>query len=171
MSSHKGHGHSPGDGHVHHHGDHKHAHRPHHDFRNQNRTKLWIVLLLTLSFMGAEVVAGLVTGSLALLADAGHMFSDAAGLGLALIAVWFSGRPPSLSRSYGYYRTEILASMANASMLLAISLWVLYSAGMRLFEPTRSRCGADDLGRSCWASDQRSSVRKFCTAQQITLST
>lgn len=135
MSSHKGHNHSPGDGHAHHHADHKHAHRPHHDFRNQNRTKLWIVLLLTLSFMGAEVVAGLVTGSLALLADAGHMFSDAAGLGLALIAVWFSGRPPSLSRSYGYYRTEILASMANASMLLVLSLWVLYSAGMRLFEP------------------------------------
>jgi cobalt-zinc-cadmium efflux system protein len=136
MSSHKGHGHSPGDGHGHKHGDHKHAHRPHHDFRNQNRTKLWIVLLLTLSFMGAEVVAGLYTGSLALLADAGHMFSDAAGIGLALIAVWFSGKPPSLSRSYGYYRTEILASMANASMLLVISLWVLYSAGVRLFDPT-----------------------------------
>lgn len=141
MSSHKGHGHSPGDGHGHKHaghphGDHPHAHRPHHDFRNQNRTKLWIVLLLTLSFMGAEVVAGLFTGSLALLADAGHMFSDAAGLGLALIAVWFSGKPPSLSRSYGYYRTEILASMANAAMLLVISLGVLYSAGMRLLQPT-----------------------------------
>lgn len=133
MSSHKGHGHAHGD---HSHGDHPHAHRPHHDFRNQNRTKLWIVLLLTLSFMGAEVVAGLFTGSLALLADAGHMFSDAAGLGLALIAVWFSGKPPSLSRSYGYYRTEILASMANAAMLLVISLGVLYSAGMRLLQPT-----------------------------------
>lgn len=146
MSSHKGHNHSPGDGHGyrhagHAHADHPHAHRPHHDFRNQNRNKLWIVLLLTLSFMGAEVVAGLLTGSLALLADAGHMFSDAAGIGLALIAVWFSGKPPSLSRSYGYYRTEILASMANASMLMVISLWVLYSAGMRFLQPTEVVAG------------------------------
>jgi len=158
MSSHFGLGHAHGDGTQHRHdghahdkrphsehphdkrphADHPHDHHPHghHDFRNQNRNKLWIVLLLTLSYMGAEVVAGLFTGSLALLADAGHMFSDAAGIGLALIAVWFSGRPPSLSRSYGYYRTEILASMANAAMLLAISLWVLYSAAHRLWEPT-----------------------------------
>ena len=143
MSSHKGHGHAPGDGHDHPPADHPHAHHPHahHDFRNQNRNKLWLVLLLTLSFMGAEVAAGLFTGSLALLADAGHMFSDAAGLGLALIAVWFSGRPPSLARSFGYYRTEILASMANAAMLIAISLWVLYSAAVRLWQPTEVLTG------------------------------
>lgn len=114
---------------------HDHAHSPHHDFRNQNRKKLWAVLTMTVLFMAVEVVAGLFTGSLALLADAGHMFSDAAGLALALIAVWYSARPPSKARSYGYYRTEILASLVNAMMLIGISLFVLYSAATRLLAP------------------------------------
>lgn len=125
-----GHGHSHDGGHAH-----PHEHRPHHDFRSQSRSKLWAVLLLTLSFMGVEVVSGLYTGSLALLADAGHMFSDAAGLGLALIAVWFSSRPATQAKSYGYYRTEILVSMANAMMLIGISLFVLYNAFARLLHP------------------------------------
>ncbi len=127
-----GHGPTPGnvDPHVH-----THEHRPHHDFRSQSRSKLWAVLALTLGFMGVEVGAGLYTGSLALLADAGHMFSDAAGLGLALIAVWFSSRPATQAKSYGYYRTEILVSMANAIMLVGISLFVLYTAFGRLMHP------------------------------------
>jgi cobalt-zinc-cadmium efflux system protein len=128
---HKG-GHAPTQTHSH---SHTHDHRPHHDFRNQSRSKLWTVLAMTLIFMGVEVVSGFYTGSLALLADAGHMFSDAAGLGLALIAVWFSSRPATLAKSYGYYRTEILVSMANALMLIGISIFVLYNAFARLMHP------------------------------------
>jgi cobalt-zinc-cadmium efflux system protein len=130
--------HDSGHGHDHHADsghDHPHEHRPHHDFRHQSRSKLWAVLLLTLSFMGVEIVSGLYSGSLALLADAGHMFSDAAGLGLALIAVWFSSRPATQAKSYGYYRTEILVSMANAMMLIGISIFVLYNAFARLMHP------------------------------------
>jgi len=114
---------------------HGHAHAPHHDYRHQNRSSLWAVLVLTLIFMAVEVATGFYTGSLALLADAGHMFSDAAGLGLALLAIWFARRPASLTKSYGYYRTEILASMANAVMLIVISLFVSYNACLRLIHP------------------------------------
>ncbi len=120
---------------------HSHAHRPHHDYRHQNRSRLWAVLIMTLMFMGVEVVSGLYTGSLALLADAGHMLSDAAGLGLALIAVWFSSRPATLAKSYGYYRTEILVSMANAVMLMCISIFVLYQALIRVMHPPQVLSG------------------------------
>ena len=124
--------------HSHHHGPGHgagHDHRPRHDFRKSDRNRLWLVLSLTLGFMAVEIVAGLYTGSLALLADAGHMFSDAAGLLLAIIAFWFSSRPATLSKSYGYYRTEILVSLFNALMLLGISAVVLFTAYNRFYEP------------------------------------
>ncbi|MBS1995605.1 MAG: cation transporter [Cyanobacteria bacterium SZAS LIN-2] len=121
--------------HVHKAPAHAHEHRPHHDFRNQNRSRLWTVLLMTLAFMAVEVVTGLYTGSLALLADAGHMLSDGAGLAMALIAVWFAAKPANQAKSYGYYRTEILVSLANAVMLIGISIFVLYNAFGRLMAP------------------------------------
>lgn len=85
--------------------------------------------------MSAEVVAGLYTGSLALLADAGHMLSDAAAIALALFAFWFASRPATHFKSYGYHRTEILATVVNALMLLCVSVFVVFTAFARLKHP------------------------------------
>jgi cobalt-zinc-cadmium efflux system protein len=96
---------------------------------------LWIVLGLTSSCLVVEVVAGLLTGSLALLADAGHMLTDVGGLGLALFATWISGKPATPRNTYGYYRAEILAALANAVALLGISGYILYEAYHRFRQP------------------------------------
>ena len=94
-----------------------------------------VVLALTASFTVAEVVGGLLTGSLALLADAGHMISDNLSLGLALFAVWLAGRPETPERSFGYKRAEILAALANGVTLVVISIWIFIEAYSRLREP------------------------------------
>jgi cobalt-zinc-cadmium efflux system protein len=94
-----------------------------------------IVLGLTSVYMVVEVVTGLMTGSLAMLADAGHMLSDVGALLLGLLAVWFSSRPATSGKTYGYYRSEILAGFFNALMLVAISIFILYEAYHRLFNP------------------------------------
>lgn len=99
------------------------------------RRRLTIVLALTGTYMLAEVAGGLLTGSLALLADAGHMATDVFGLGLALFAIWLGGRPASPERTYGYYRTEILASLLNAVLLFGISGYILYEAWRRFQAP------------------------------------
>ncbi len=83
----------------------------------------------------AEVVGGLLTGSLALLADAGHMLSDNLSLGLALFAAWLAGRPATPERSFGYQRAEILAALFNGVTLVAISIWIFIEAYSRLREP------------------------------------
>ena len=82
--------------------------------------------------MVAEVVGGLLTNSLALLADAGHMLSDVAALGLSLFAAWIAERPPTPKRTYGYYRAEILAALANGATLIAISVYIFVEAYHRL---------------------------------------
>jgi len=94
-----------------------------------------VVFVLTAAFMVVEAVGGLVTGSLALLADAGHMLSDAFSLGLALFAVWLAGRPATPNRSFGYKRAEILAAFANGATLVAISIWIFVESYRRLWEP------------------------------------
>jgi cobalt-zinc-cadmium efflux system protein len=119
-------------GHHHHGHDHGHAH-PHDDGGNARR--LVVVLVLTALYMVAEGIGGWLSHSLALIADAGHMLSDVAALGLSLFAVWISRRPPTPARSYGYHRTEILAALANAATLIAISIWVCVEAYRRLHEP------------------------------------
>ena len=91
--------------------------------------------ILAASYMVAEVVGGLITNSLALLADAGHMFSDTAALGLGLFAVWLAERPATSRRTYGYYRTEILAALANGAALVAVSLYIFAEAYHRLRQP------------------------------------
>jgi cobalt-zinc-cadmium efflux system protein len=83
--------------------------------------------------LGVEVIGALLTGSLALLADAGHMASDVAGVGLALGAIWLASRPPSDTRTYGWYRAEVLAATINAVVLLGLSAFILWSAWGRLF--------------------------------------
>ena len=100
-----------------------------------NKGRLKVVLALTTAYLAAEVVGGLVTGSLALLADAGHMLTDVAGLALALLAIRFGERPATPERTYGFYRVEILAALANAVILIGISLYILVEAYDRLRNP------------------------------------
>ena len=118
--------------------DAEHAHHgPSHavDAGRQNRRPLATVLVLTIVFAVAEVAGGLLTGSLALLADAGHMLSDSASLAIALFAFWLAGRPTTPERSFGYKRAEILAALANGVTLVAISIWIFVEAYRRLLEP------------------------------------
>jgi cobalt-zinc-cadmium efflux system protein len=96
-------------------------------------------LALVLVYMVAELVGGWLSNSLALLADAGHMFSDAAALSLSLFAAWIARRPPTAQHSYGYYRAEILAALANGALLGAISIFVIFEAWQRLWEPAEVR--------------------------------
>ena len=123
-----------GHGHDHSHGDHDHhGHGQTHG--SADKRALAIVLVLTGGFMVAEVIGGLLTGSLALLADAGHMLSDTASLGVALFAAWLAGRPATPSRSFGFRRAEILAALFNGVTLVAISIWIFIEAYRRLSEP------------------------------------
>ena len=117
--------------HSHSHGEGAHGEHE----RSADRRALAVVFVLTAAFMVVEVVGGLVTGSLALLADAGHMLSDAFSLGLALFAVWLAGRPATPNRSFGYKRAEILAAFANGATLVAISIWIFVESYRRLWEP------------------------------------
>ncbi len=101
----------------------------------KNKRRLAITLGLATAYMAAEVVGGLWTNSLALLADAGHMLSDVAALGLSLFALWIAERPPNARRTYGYYRMEILAALANGAALVAVAVLVLIEACGRLMRP------------------------------------
>lgn len=107
----------------------------------ENRTRLALTLGLVVLYMGAEVVGGILTNSLALLADAGHMLSDAAALGLALFALWFARRPAPISHTFGYYRAEILAALANGATLVAISIYIFWEALQRFREPPEVQGG------------------------------
>jgi cobalt-zinc-cadmium efflux system protein len=97
--------------------------------------KLKLVLILTASYLTAQIIGGIMTNSLALLADAGHMFTDAAGLGLSLLAVRFTIKPPTPQRTYGFYRMEILAALANSVLLILVSIYIIYEAFQRLLNP------------------------------------
>ncbi len=108
----------------------------HSDHRQQSRKRLALVLVLTCTVMVAELIGGLWSGSLVLLADAGHMFSDAAALGLALFAMWFASRPSPPHATYGYYRAEILAAVANAVLLGIVTFFIIREALDRLQDPT-----------------------------------
>lgn len=101
-----------------------------------NRRALAVVLALTAGFTVVEVIGGLLTGSLALLADAGHMLSDNLSLGLALFAAWLAQRPATPNKSFGYRRAEILAALANGLTLVVVSVWVFVEAYSRMREPT-----------------------------------
>jgi cobalt-zinc-cadmium efflux system protein len=101
----------------------------------QHRRAMWITFALTSIYLVMEVVGGYLTNSLALLADAAHMLTDVGGLGLALFASWLSQRPATPVKTYGYYRAEILAALANAVALLLISFYILYEAYQRFRAP------------------------------------
>jgi cobalt-zinc-cadmium efflux system protein len=124
-----GHRDSHAHGHSH---DHPHAHD---GVGRDGERRLFWVLLLTGGFMFAEVVGGVLSGSLALIADAGHMLSDTAALALAWVAFRVARRPWDMQRTYGYHRFEILAAFVNGLVLFAISGWILYEAVARLRAP------------------------------------
>ena len=111
-----------------------HAHHDHGGSGRSART-LAIVLALTLAYTVAEVVGGLLTDSLALLADAGHMLSDSSSLAIALLAAWLAQRPATPERSFGFRRAEILAALFNGVALVAISIWIFVEAFRRLSDP------------------------------------
>lgn len=126
---HHSHGHHDHSGHGHHdHGQHDHA-------AHASEKSLAIAALLTGGFMLAEVAGGLVSGSLALIADAGHMLTDFASLGLAWYGFRLARRPADWRRSYGYDRFSILVAFANGLALFAIAAWIVVEAIGRLMQP------------------------------------
>jgi cobalt-zinc-cadmium efflux system protein len=103
--------------------------------RLESRRALAAALALTASYTVVEVVGGVLTGSLALLADAVHMLSDNVALVLALVAVWLATRPETSARTFGYKRAEVLAALANGVLLVALAIWIFVEAVMRLRDP------------------------------------
>ena len=101
----------------------------------RSRGRLAVVFGLIAAYMIAEIAGGLVANSLALLADAGHMFSDVAAIGLSLLAIQAAQRPPTHSHTYGYRRAEILAALANGVTLVAIALYTVFEAWRRFGAP------------------------------------
>ena len=107
----------------------------HHAGASRSRRALVGALALSSTVLVVELVGSLWTGSLALAADAGHMFADVGGLGLALFASWIAARPPTPAKTYGYQRAEILAALLNSLVMMALAAVILYEAYHRLSEP------------------------------------
>jgi len=103
--------------------------------------RLWAVLVLTGTFMVLEAVGGWASGSLALLADAGHMLTDVGALGLTLLTAWIAQRPADETKTYGYLRWEILAALVNGAALFGIAGWVVLEAIRRIHHPQPIRTG------------------------------
>lgn len=106
-----------------------------HSAAGASRNRLLIVFGLVVGYLVVEVAGSLLTNSLALLADAGHMLTDAVGVGLALLAIHFAARPATAAKSFGFYRLEILAAVANAVLLFGVAAYILYEAYQRFAEP------------------------------------
>lgn len=127
--------------HDHHHEHAGHAPHAHSHAAHASEGKLFWALLLTGGFMFAEVAGGLIAGSLALLADAAHMLTDAASLVMALLAVRAASRPATPAMSYGHHRWQVLAAFVNGLALLVLSAWILLEALMRLWQPATVQGG------------------------------
>ena len=132
--AHAGHDHDAHAGHDHgghdHHGHHDHAH----DLRGASRRSLLIALSLITTYMVAEIVGGILSGSLALIADAGHMATDAAAILMALVAMRIAEKAASARRTFGYQRTEVLAALLNTMALWLIAGWIVFEAYHRIFQ-------------------------------------
>lgn len=115
-------------GHSHNH----HGHDGHHHHHTSNKKALLLAFAIITVFMIVEVIGGLMTNSLALLSDAGHMLSDAAALGLSFLALTFGAKGASASKTFGYKRFEILAAFINGITLIVISLYIFWEAYQRL---------------------------------------
>jgi cobalt-zinc-cadmium efflux system protein len=108
---------------------------------NAHRKRLLVVLVITFVVLIAEVIGGLIAGSLALLADAGHMLTDSTGLIMALIAAALATRAATVRRTFGLQRAEVLAALANALLLVGGAVWVIIMAVERLRNPAEIRSG------------------------------
>ena len=133
MTSTHAHSHSHGHGHRHAHGPHDHG--QHRDGDAKSTRALAVSLVLTLVILVAEGVGGWLSNSLALLADAGHVLTDAGALGLSLFVVWLARQPGSAAKTFGYLRWEILAALINGATLLLISAWIVVEAFTRFRHP------------------------------------
>ncbi|REJ24559.1 MAG: cation transporter [Bacillaceae bacterium] len=121
---------------------HHHSH-DHHDFNRENNKKgLITALLITVGILLLEFFGGLMTNSLALLSDSGHMLSDASSLALSLIAIWFAAKPASPNKTYGFYRFEILAALFNGVTLFVIAGFIIWEAVQRFFNPPTVASGS-----------------------------
>jgi cobalt-zinc-cadmium efflux system protein len=116
-------------------GGHLHGHGGPVTATGGHRRTLVIVLIVTLAVTALQLIGGILSGSLALLADAGHMLADAAGVGAALVAAALATRPATSARTFGLLRAEILAALANAVLLGGVAIWVLVEAAQRWDEP------------------------------------
>jgi cobalt-zinc-cadmium efflux system protein len=121
--------------HAHSHAGHDHSHGGHGHVHTSSVSRLRIALAITAVILVAEAVGGYAANSLALIADAGHMLTDVAALALSLFVAWFSQRPETPRRTYGYLRLEILAAFLNGATLLLISVWIIWEAISRLRTP------------------------------------
>lgn len=128
------HGHGRGDAHGHHH---HHAHA----VTAGNERRIRFVFFLTFAYALVQAAGGWLSGSLALIADAGHMVSDAAALLLALVAYRIARRPPDAIRTYGFHRVRVLAALANGATLLLLVAWIAWEAVQRLHAPTEVLAG------------------------------
>lgn len=136
------HGPNPHGGHNHHHGHghhHGHSHAP--AVTAQNARRIAVVFLLTAGYAVVQAVGGWLSGSLALIADAGHMVSDAAALLLALLAYRIAARAPDARRTYGFHRVRVLAALANGASLLLLVAWIVWEAIGRLRVPSEVLTG------------------------------
>ena len=117
------------------------AHDNHHSAAAAHRGRLAVVFAITVALLLVELAGAAISGSLALLADAGHVLADGAGVGLALLAIRFAARPATPQRTFGYYRLEILAAVVNAVLLFGVAAFVLVEAWRRLTEPPEVASG------------------------------
>ncbi|WP_379134540.1 cation diffusion facilitator family transporter [Paenibacillus sp. sgz500958] len=121
---------------------HDHAHGPGHHHGPNNKVGLLIAFIITTGIMLLEFFGGLLTGSLALLSDSGHMLSDSAALALSLVAMWFAAKPASPGKTYGFLRFEILAALLNGVTLFVIAGFIIWEAWQRFFEPPVVQSGS-----------------------------
>lgn len=135
---------------THDHSHHGHDHAHHHalDDTTDGRRRIAIAALLTFSFMIAEVIGGVISGSLALLADAAHMLTDAGSLALAWLGFKLAERPADGRRSFGWARFKVLAAFVNGLALIVLAVWILVEAAQRLFDP-QPVMGSLLLGVAC----------------------
>ena len=121
--------------HDHHDHHHDHAHDHHHGGDGKNETRIAIAAMLTGGFMGVELAGGIIAGSLALIADAGHMLSDFGALALAWIGFRMARRPADSRRTFGFRRFPVLAAFVNGVAIFAVAGWILFEAVQRLMTP------------------------------------
>ncbi|AKG34832.1 cation diffusion facilitator family transporter [Paenibacillus durus] len=139
---HAHHHHEHNHDHVTNHSAHDHSHGPGHHHGPSNKAGLMIAFIITTGIMLLEFFGGLISGSLALVSDSGHMLSDSAALAMSLLAMWLAAKPASSNKSYGFLRLEILAALFNGVSLFVISGFIIWEACQRFLEPPVVQSGS-----------------------------